>query len=147
MKNIIIKSIFTTLTILLSVATLNSLQAQDMPMPVEDNVVDAINASEDHKVLASLIKETQLEEVLMQPGSYTVVAPTDDAFMELGDALDAVRQDPQQLQQVVLNHLFQGTASAEDIQENLGVNVIATDDSPSNGVIHISDKVILQKAQ
>lgn len=147
MKNIIIKSIFTTLAILLSVATLNSLQAQDMPMPVEDNVVDAINASEDHKVLASLIKETQLEEVLMQPGSYTVVAPTDDAFMELGDALDAVRQDPQQLQQVVLNHLFQGTASAEDIQENLGVNVIATDDSPSNGVIHISDKVILQKAQ
>lgn len=147
MKKIIRKATITTLALFTGFFAVNTLSAQDMPMPAEDTVVDAINASEDHKVLASLIKEVQLEEILMQPGSYTVVAPTDAAFEELGDALETVKQNPQQLQQVVLNHLFQGTASAEDIQENLGVNVIATDDTPSNGIIHVSDKVILQQTE
>lgn len=147
MKKIIRKATITTLALLTGFFTVTTLSAQDMPMPAEDTVVDAIKASKDHKVLASLIQEVQLEEILMQPGNYTVVAPTDAAFEELGDALEAVKQNPQQLQQVVLNHLFQGTASAEDIQENLGVNVIATDDTPSNGIIHVSDKVILKQTE
>jgi len=145
MRNHIKISIVTTLTLILGLVSVNIATAQDMPMPANDTVVDAINASEDHKILASLIQEVQLEEVLKQPGSYTVIAPTDQAFEKLGEAMETVKQNPQQLQQVVLNHLFQGTASAEDISENLGVTLLATDESPSNGVIHVSDKVILNR--
>jgi uncharacterized surface protein with fasciclin (FAS1) repeats len=119
-------------------------EAATMPAP-EESVVDVINASPDHTILASLLVETRLDETLSQAGAFTVVAPTDAAFAELGDAFESLKDNPQQLQQIVLNHLFQGAATATEVEEAFGLEISATIDSPDNGVVHVTDEVILQR--
>jgi uncharacterized surface protein with fasciclin (FAS1) repeats len=119
-------------------------EAATMPAP-EESVVDVINASADHTVMAELLVETRLDETLSQAGAFTVVAPTDAAFAELGEAFESLKGNPQQLQQIVLNHLFQGAASATEVEEAFGLEISATIDSPDNGVVHVTDEVILQR--
>jgi uncharacterized surface protein with fasciclin (FAS1) repeats len=108
-----------------------------------NNIVDVINASTDHTILAQLLAEAQLIETLNMEGPYTVLAPTDAAFYELGTALNEVRQDPQQLQAVLLQHLFQGEVPSEDVTEAIGIEIDNGDIEADNGVIHVIETVIL----
>lgn len=125
----------------------NALYAQDYGEATAsgETVVDVINNSEDHTILASLLEETMLTETLAQPqGTFTVLAPTDEAFMEVEEALNQLRGNPEQLQQVVLNHLFQGMASADDVEDALELNIEQGDIQASNGLVHVIDQVIVQ---
>ena len=126
--------------------TAGALQAQDygMPAPTEQTVVDVIMSSDDHTVMATLLQESMLHETLEQGPSFTVLAPTDAAFAELGDAVQELRQNPEQLQQVMLNHLFQGAASSEDVEEALEITIVSGDIPASNGIVHSIDSVLLQ---
>lgn len=129
--------------------TAGALQAQDYGMPATEatsgeTVVDVIMSSEDHTIMATLLQESMLDETLASGPSFTVLAPTDEAFAQLGDAVQELRQNPEQLQQVMLNHLFQGTASAEDVEDALDVTIETGDISASNGIVHSIDTVLLQ---
>jgi uncharacterized surface protein with fasciclin (FAS1) repeats len=115
----------------------NFAQAQDA------TVVDIINESEDHTILAELLVETELNNVISQPGSFTVIAPTDEAFEALGSDLDELRANPQQLQNVVIGHLYQGEVPSEDVEPNVGVEVVEGDISASNGIVHVTDEVVM----
>ena len=146
MKHFALRTITKSIFALALLFSTSALFAQDMQMPApSETVVDVVNNSEDHTILAALLVDTELNTTLSQPGSYTVVAPTDDAFNELGESLETLRQNPQQLQQIVLNHLYQGAASAEEMKEALNIDIISTIDTPDNGVVHVVDQVIMQR--
>lgn len=115
----------------------NFAQAQDA------TVVDVINESEDHTILAELLVETELNNVISEPGSFTVIAPTDEAFEALGSDLDELRANPQQLQNVVIGHLYQGEVPSEDVEPNVGVEVVEGDIKASNGVVHVTNEVVM----
>ncbi len=118
------------------VAGFSNLQAQD------DTVVDVINSSDDHTIFAELLTETGLDQVVSQPGPYTVVAPKDEAFEAMGSELDQLRANPDQLESVVISHLFQGEVPSEDVQPNLGIEVEEGDISASNGLVHVTNEVV-----
>lgn len=125
------------LALLLAFAfSVNTVHAQD------NNVVEVINNSEDHTVFASLLEETNLGDAIADQGPYTIIAPTDAAFEEMGDELEQLREDPDMLQNVVIGHLFQGEVTAEEAEPALGVSITEGDIQASNGLVHISDEVI-----
>lgn len=143
MKISILPGILKTVIAVTFLISANTLVAQNPGMPTpSETVVDVINESEDHTILASLLVDAGFDRTLSQPGSYTIVAPTDAAFVELGESLSILRQSPEQLQEFLLGHLFQGVASADDIEESLDVEVITSIETPDNGVVHITDEVV-----
>lgn len=134
--------IFTVTFIALFLAAgANFAQAQDA------TVVDVISESENHTILSELLVETELNNVISQPGSFTVIAPTDDAFEALGSNLDELRANPQELQNVIIGHLYQGEVPSEDVEPNVGVEVVEGDIQASNGIVHITNEVILPQAE
>jgi uncharacterized surface protein with fasciclin (FAS1) repeats len=83
--------------------------------------------------------------VLQQPGPYTVLAPTNEAFEELGeDKIKTLKENPQELQNVLVGHLFQGNVSSSDVEEAREVNVTKGDIEASNGVVHVIDEVMIE---
>jgi uncharacterized surface protein with fasciclin (FAS1) repeats len=128
--------IFTAIFAFIFIAGLNVVSAQG-------TVVDVISQSEDHTIFAGLLADTELDNVIAQPGPYTVVAPTDDAFEAMGDELDQIRDNPQAIQNIVIGHLFQGEVTSAEIEDHLGIEISEGDVQATNGVVHISNQVIL----
>lgn len=120
-------------------------QQQQPPQASGDDVVSVVSESPDHTIFAQMIEEAQLTETLQQAGPFTILAPTDEALEELGSELDEVRSEPQRVQNVVINHLFQGEASAEEVEETFEVEVNEGDIEASNGVIHSLNEVLLER--
>lgn len=128
--------------------TFNSAYAQDESgnQNQEENgdVVEVINESEDHTIFASLLEETNLSDAISDQGPYTIIAPTDQAFESMEGDLDQIREDPDQLQNIVIGHLFQGEVPAADAEPTLGVEIKEGDIQASNGLVHVTDQVIEQ---
>jgi uncharacterized surface protein with fasciclin (FAS1) repeats len=138
-----IKKLFLSLFTLLFVFTINSADAFSQDAE-SGNVVDVINASTEHTILAQLLVEARLVETLNMEGPYTVLAPTDQAFNELGPGLTQLRENPEELQGVLLRHLFQGEVSADEVTEATGLEIDTGDIEAENGVIHVINQVIIQ---
>ena len=121
------------------------------------------------ETLVAALQATGLDETLAdETATFTVFAPTDDAFALLGqDTIDALLADPDTLTDILLYHVIAGQAvDAEtalslagttvemangDIvaltirDGNLFINnsqVITTDVEASNGIIHVIDVVL-----
>src|SRR6056297_975343 len=131
-----VSTIFTALFSLILIAGINLSVAQT------GNVVDVINESDDHTILSELLETTELDNVIAQQGPFTVVAPTDAAFEEMGSELEQVRQDPEQAQEIVIGHLFQGEVTAEEVEPALNIEITNGDISATNGLVHVTDTVI-----
>lgn len=86
----------------------------------EDNhVVDVVQANPSLKTLASVIDETDANEVLELQGPYTVFAPTDAAFAALpAETRQRLLQpeNSQQLAQILFYHVVPGQVSANQLQ-------------------------------
>lgn len=132
-------SIFiSTFFVFVFVAGLQSTMAQG-------TVIDVISQSEDHTIFSELLGETELDNVIAQPGPFTIIAPTDQAFEAMGPELDQIRENPQALQNVIIGHLFQGEVSSEDIMAALDVNIHDGDIAASNGLVHVTDEVMINQ--
>ncbi len=129
--------LFSTILSLLFIAGISISVAQS------GSVVDVINESDDHTILAELLQETELDQVIGQQGPFTVVAPTDDAFEAMGPQLDELRENPEQAQNVVIGHLFQGEVSADEAEPELNIEIEEGDIPASNGLVHVVDEVIM----
>lgn len=136
--------------------------------------------SEDFSTLmeAVLAADPSVAEALAGEGALTVFAPTNDAFAALGDeTLNAVLADQEQLTNILLYHVVDGTLLASDVVALAGDNGITTvntllgepftitidgdgnvfingtiqivgfDIVASNGVIHVIDGVILPASE
>ena len=133
----------------------------------EPTTFEIIADSPDHTVLEEALIDTGLDQAL-NDGTYTVFAPTDEAFANV----DITALSAEQLNNILLNHVVEGAAESADLSNDyletlatesisgngnnlsLYVNVdagvmlngvssvTAADRSASNGVVHVVDAVI-----
>lgn len=116
--------------------TSNSATAQD------NTVVEVVEASENHTIFAELLNETGLADAIADQGPYTIIAPTNQAFENLGEEFEQIRQDNDRLQNIVVGHLFQGEVTASDAGPALEVEISEGDIPASNGLVHVTNEVI-----
>lgn len=96
--------------------------APAMPAPegqaaTSETVVDALREAGNFNVLLSLIDAAGLGETLAGDGPFTIFAPTDEAFAQIpGPIRAALAANPDQLRDVLLNHVIEGKLSAADVQ-------------------------------
>jgi len=120
--------------------------------------------------LVTAVQAAGLAETLSGEGSYTVFAPTDDAFAALPEGtVEGLLADIPALTNVLLYHVLEGAVMAADVVELSsaetlqgqsvdisteggkvmidGAEVLITDIEASNGVIHVIDSVILPETR
>ncbi len=130
-----------------------------------DLVETAVNAG-NFNTLVKAAKAANLIETLKSPGSFTLFAPTDEAFAKLPEGtLDSLLQDIPKLKKIVAYHVASGDVRSDDLvqiheAETLegsivviesaddkikvnNANVLKTDILTDNGVIHIIDEVLM----
>ena len=140
--------------------------------PTEEmqSIVDIAVADGRFETLVAALQAAGLAETLAGEGSFTVFAPTDDAFAKLPEGtVEALLQDIPALTDILLYHVVDGKVMAEDVVtlesaqtlqgESVSISVengmvyindaqvIITDIMASNGVIHVIDSVLLPPAE
>lgn len=158
-----------TLTLVLLALVFTSCDDDDSGEPITNvqTTFEIIASSPDHTILEQALIDTGLDEALNQ-GTYTVFAPTDDAFS--GVLLDQLSNE--QLTNILLNHVIDGLAASNTLENgyfttlavetntgdenNLSLyintdngvslngisNVTTPDLEAYNGVVHVVDGVI-----
>ena len=142
------------------------------PEPTATTIVDVAVADGNFTTLVAALQATGLDATLSDTsGSYTVFAPTDDAFALLGqETIDGLLNDLDTLTDILTYHVISGEvdaaaaiASAGNLVEmvngdmvglsldgdNLLVNVATvtiTDIQADNGIIHVIDAVLMPLA-
>jgi uncharacterized surface protein with fasciclin (FAS1) repeats len=133
-----------------------------------NSIFDIVVNSDVHTTLETAIFAANLDETLQGEGTFTLFAPTDEAFAALPEGtLDALLADPNGiLAQTLLFHAVGSTAFAADLSDgqtlttldaagntvtvsidggNVFINnaqVIIADIAADNGVVHVVDAVI-----
>jgi uncharacterized surface protein with fasciclin (FAS1) repeats len=151
MKSLFIASV---LTLGLSV----SAQAKD--------IVDTAVGAGSFKTLAAALTAAGLVDTLKGKGPFTVFAPTDEAFAKIPKAdLDALLKDKAKLTSILTYHVVSGKVMAADVKAGKvktvqgseltisttngvkvdNANVVKTDITADNGVIHVIDSVVMPK--
>ena len=130
------------------------------------NLVDIAASTTELSTLVRALKAAELLDFLSSPGSFTVLAPTDEAFAKLPDGtLDSLLGQVHTLKRVLMYHVLPGDVRSDDLAQideapteegsivavsrsNGGfkineAQVIKTDVLADNGVIHIIDQVLI----
>ncbi|XP_014894430.1 periostin [Poecilia latipinna] len=77
--------------------------------PADKTAFELLDADGNFKIFLSLMETAGLEDLLKQNGSYTIFAPTDEAFEALGaDDLDLLKGDVKALRNILLYHFSEG---------------------------------------
>jgi uncharacterized surface protein with fasciclin (FAS1) repeats len=112
------------------------------------NLLETATKSGNFTILLKAIKATELEDTLNSEGSFTIVAPTDDAFAKLPQASsDALFENISKLKRILLYHVVMGNVQAEDLAEideapTMEGSIIAI--KQSAGKMHINDALVTQ---
>ena len=130
------------------------------------NIIDTAMQSGQFGTFCMAVKEAGLTSSLESEGPYTVFAPTDEAFSELGEQLDELLADKDALKTVLQGHLVLGTLASSalssaaepqtvagttlsiekkgkaDVTVN-GARIVEPDLTATNGIIHGIDRVFL----
>lgn len=145
-----------------SLLTIGSAFAQDGTT----SVLEIVTSEPQLSTLASVVAATGLDEVLMQRGSYTIFAPTNDAFEAVpAGVLESLLADPNALRGVVSYHVVPGALVAANVVQGQAAttlfgedidfdgatiiaglnsaNITTVDLMGTNGVVHLIDSVIL----
>jgi uncharacterized surface protein with fasciclin (FAS1) repeats len=97
----------------------------DTSVVAEETIVDIALSNPDFSFLVTALEAAGLVETLAGEGPFTVLAPTDDAFLALAQTLigpeatlddlaAALTEDPAVLEAVLLSHVISGTVLAAD---------------------------------
>jgi len=142
---------------------------EEMEEPEALSIVDIAVADGRFTTLVTAVVEAGLAETLSGEGSFTVFAPTDDAFAALPEGtIEALLADIPALTDILLYHVVDGKVMAADVvglseaptlqgsaiaisldMDKVMANeaqIIITDIEASNGVIHVIDAVLLPPA-
>jgi uncharacterized surface protein with fasciclin (FAS1) repeats len=130
------------------------------------DIVDTAVSAGSFKTLAAALTAAGLVDTLKGKGPFTVFAPTDDAFAKIPKAdLDALLKDKTKLTSVLTYHVVAGKVMAADVKAGKvktvqgseltistsggvkvdNANVVKTDITADNGVIHVIDTVVIPK--
>ena len=132
------------------------------------DIIDTAVAAGSFKTLAAAVTAAGLVDTLKGAGTFTVFAPTDEAFAKLpAGTVDALLKDIPKLKSILTYHVVAGKVHAADVVKldgksaktvngaevkistaggvklNGTANVVKTDIECTNGVIHVLDAVIL----
>ena len=82
-----------------------------------ETLAAALAGRDDLSTLGDALRDTGLSEVFDNAGSYTIFAPTNDAFAKLGEAGAALRQPGERavLTAVLRDHIVPGYLTPDDI--------------------------------
>lgn len=135
--------------------------------PAGETIVDVASAAGTFTTLLAAAEAAGLVETLSGDGTFTVFAPTDDAFAALPEGtVEGLLADPDALREILLYHVLpievpssavspgfvataaDGLAAVIHLDDAgaLSINgaaIVTTDVEASNGVIHVIDAVIL----
>lgn len=128
------------------------------------NIVESAAKAGNLTRLLQALEVTELTETLKSPGTFTVFAPTDEAFDKIPKENLDVLSDNTKLKRIIAHHIGFGDVRTEDLLQTDEVmtmegSVIAVDASSGqiklnnanvvtpeivvdNGVIHVIDKVL-----
>jgi uncharacterized surface protein with fasciclin (FAS1) repeats len=130
------------------------------------DIVDTAVGAGNFKTLAAALTAAGLVDTLKGKGPFTVFAPTDEAFAKIPKAdLDALLKDKAKLTSILTYHVVSGKVMAADVKAGKvktvqgseitistmsgvkvdNANVIKTDITADNGVIHVIDSVVMPK--
>lgn len=135
------------------------------------DIIDTAVAAGTFKTLAAAVTAAGLVDTLKGAGPFTVFAPSDDAFAKLpAGTVESLLNDIPKLTAILTYHVVAGKVMAADVvtmdgktaatvngallnisttggvKLNGEVNVVATDITCTNGVIHVIDSVLLPSA-
>ncbi len=143
-----------------------SAQADQAVNSAQKNIFDTALEADEFRVLTAALSITGLASTVRDEGPFTVFAPTDAAFYELGtDTLNDLFNNPEQLRAVLLYHVASGTLTTQELSQVDFVETLTGDrlrvDTPvgqidvgrsgralirnifaTNGVIHAIDTVL-----
>lgn len=139
-----------------------------MPMEKElpQTVVDIILGSAVHKTLATAVQAAGLVSTLKDGESFTIFAPTDQAFEMLPEGtVEGLLEDTEKLKAILLNHTVDSAVLSEDLADGdmvetlgggmlevtiqgdkvyiAGAEVEVADLEAGNGVVHVINTVLL----
>ena len=160
---------FTAGALALGIIAGPALAKQPAKSPTIVDVAIAVNSDGpfaglfDTLIAAVLAADPAVVTTLSSNGQYTVFAPTDAAFGDLGLDADNIGSLPQDaLTNILLYHVAKGERYAADVVTSSqirmlngdfamvdgatidGANIIVTDvDAPKNGIIHVVDAVLM----
>ena len=155
--------------------TVETMPGETEATPVEPvalpTLVDVLGSSPDFSTLVAAIGAADLTDTLSGPGTYTIFAPTNEAFAAMDPAMleDLMKpENKDKLVTVLSYHVVPGKLSSSDLAgkseplaslnnkdmlvdgtgDNLMVNTATVkmgDIEASNGVIHVIDTVLLPR--
>lgn len=139
-------------------------------VPAPGSIAAAVNDGATFSILSKAIKAAELEELLGSKGTYTVFAPTDEAFGKLKEGtLDKLLlpENKEKLRSLILFHVIPGqfissslkdeevkTSNGEKVKVDVDGKTVKVDKAKvsqadvmaTNGVIHTIDKVLVPKS-
>lgn len=130
------------------------------------DIVDTAVEAGSFSTLVAAVQAADLVETLKGEGPFTVFAPTDEAFAELGMTVDELLkpENKDKLTAVLTYHVISGSVMSGDLVDDStpatvqgsnvtidldngpmvnDANVVTADVEASNGVIHVIDKVLV----
>ncbi len=129
------------------------------------SVASTIASTADLSTLSSLISKAGLTETLNGAGSFTVFAPSNDAFKAVPQkTMDELAANPALLKEVLTYHVLPAKAMAADVKNSAmktlqGSNIAlakagtfvtvedavvqTADINATNGVVHVVDRVLM----
>ncbi|XP_043360375.1 periostin isoform X2 [Dermochelys coriacea] len=135
--------------------------------PAEKSLREVLKNDKRFSIFLNLVKDADLDDILSQPGEWTLFVPTNEAFKGLTDEeKEILRRDKNALRNILLYHLTKGiyigsgfepgvTNILKTIQgsklflktvnDTLLVNELKSKESDlmtTNGVIHVIDKLL-----
>lgn len=139
--------------------------------PAPGTLATAINDAATFAILSKALKATDLELTLGDPkGSFTIFAPTDEAFMKLkGDTLDRLflPENKEKLRSLLMFHIIPGQFTSSELKDgklttnngekadiDVDGHTVKIEDAKvskadlvlKNGVMHSIDKVIVPES-
>jgi uncharacterized surface protein with fasciclin (FAS1) repeats len=103
-------------------------QAQDQQQQQQqsDNVIAVLEAQGNHTQFLNAIRAAGLEETLKGQGTFTVFAPTDEAFAKLPEGkLDELMANPEAIKELVSYHIASEAIRGADVTEPKNVQTLA----------------------
>ena len=149
------------------------LDAVLMPACASQNIYQQLTANEDYSTMASLIETADLVDMISTTAPITVFAPSNQAWLDMGDQFTESLSDPDNLtflRALLMNHVVPGNWYESRLQSNesfmlqttldttaffynesttsfvTNSEIIASDMLASNGVIHTVNPVIILAA-
>lgn len=143
MKSLLVNSLIITVAVLFTTHTTEA--QQTTPPDAEGKTVyEAVKSSEETSDFAQLLEKSGYANILKKQGPYTILAPSNEALEESGENVEELNENPEKVKNLIRGHLYQGEVPSDQVESQMGVSVEESDDSPSNGVVHVVDQIVQQ---